>query len=65
MSLVLDTSATLAFLMDDERDSAAVALFEKITTSGASVPTLWSYEVANSLLELLKGKAAENKLIAR
>ena len=61
MTLVLDTSATLAFLMDDERDSAAVALFEKITTSGASVPTLWSYEVANSLTMAVKRGRITNK----
>ena len=49
MSLVLDTSATLAFLLDDERDAAAIALSEKIAIDGATVPNLWPYEVANSL----------------
>lgn len=49
MSLVLDTSATIAFLLDDERNSSTVSLFEKVGASGAIVPTLWAYEVANSL----------------
>ncbi|MEY3596169.1 MAG: hypothetical protein RL543_122, partial [Pseudomonadota bacterium] len=31
MSIVLDTSATLAFLMDEERNSKAVALFVRIS----------------------------------
>ena len=54
MSLVLDTSATLAFLLDDERNASANALFERISASGAIVPNLWPYEVANSLTMAVK-----------
>lgn len=54
MSVVLDTSATLAFLLDDERNSATVALFEAVNLSGAYVPNLWPYEVANSLTMAVK-----------
>ncbi len=49
MSIVLDTSATLAFILEDEQSPASIALFGSISRLGASVPTLWPYEVANSL----------------
>ncbi len=54
MSLVLDTSATLAFLLDDERDAATASLYETISINGAFVPSLWPYEVANSLSVAVK-----------
>lgn len=49
MSIVLDTSATLSFILEDERSPASMALFESISRLGASVPSLWPHEVANSL----------------
>jgi len=49
VSIVLDTSATLAFILEDERSLASMALFESISRLDASVPNLWPYEVANSL----------------
>jgi predicted nucleic acid-binding protein len=49
VSIVLDTSATLAFILEDERSLASMTLFKSISRLGASVPNLWPYEVANSL----------------
>jgi predicted nucleic acid-binding protein len=49
MSLILDCSVTLAFLLDDERSGAIEKLFEKVAYGGAVVPSLWHLEVANSL----------------
>jgi predicted nucleic acid-binding protein len=40
--------------MDDERNPASAALFETISLSGAIVPNLWPYEVANSLTMAVK-----------
>ena len=49
MSLVLDSSATLAWIYSDETTEPIRRLFEAVTNEGAFVPTLWRLEVANSL----------------
>ncbi|MBI1868435.1 MAG: type II toxin-antitoxin system VapC family toxin [Methylocystis sp.] len=50
MSVVLDSSATLAYCFEDERTPAVVAIFEKVVQEGAVVPSLWRFEIANGLL---------------
>ena len=49
MSLVLDSSVTLAWLYSDELTPATQQVFERVTADGACVPSLWRLEVANSL----------------
>ena len=49
MSLVLDSSATLAWIYSDETTDAIRALFDQVADEGAVVPALWRLEVANSL----------------
>lgn len=49
MSLVLDSSATLAWVYGDETTDAIRALFDQVADTGAVVPSLWRLEVANSL----------------
>jgi len=49
MSLVLDSSATLAWIYGDETTDAIRAVFERVADAGAVVPSLWRLEVANSL----------------
>lgn len=49
MSLVLDSSATLAWIYDDESTDPVRAVWERIADTGAVVPALWRLEVANSL----------------
>ena len=49
MSLVLDSSATLAWIYDDEATDPIRALWKPIADTGAVVPALWRLEVANSL----------------
>ena len=49
MSLVLDSSVTLAWLYSDEVTEAIRRVFEAVTEHGAVVPALWRLEVANSL----------------
>jgi predicted nucleic acid-binding protein len=49
VSLVLDSSATLAWIYDEETTAAIRALFDRVADEGAMVPTLWRLEVANSL----------------
>ncbi len=49
MSLILDSSATLAFLLPDEVTPATYNLLEYIFNHGAIAPTFWRIEVANAL----------------
>lgn len=49
MSMVLDCSATLAFLLEDEQTPAIASVFDTVVQDGAVVPFLWRLEVANSL----------------
>lgn len=49
MSLVLDSSATLAWVYMDERSDAIAHVFDQVTSMGAWVPSLWRLEVANVL----------------
>lgn len=49
MSLVLDCSATLAWIHGDETTQAIREVFETVARRGAWVPALWRLEVANVL----------------
>lgn len=49
MSLVLDSSATLAWIYDEETTAAIREVFDRVAEHGAMVPSLWRLEVANSL----------------
>ena len=48
-SLILDSSATLAWIYGDETTDAIRRVFDAIADNGALVPVLWRLEVANSL----------------
>lgn len=56
MSLVLDSSATLAWHFEDERTEAIRTLLRKVVEEGATVPSLWRYEVANGLQMAVRRK---------
>ena len=49
MSLVLDSSVTLAWLYSNEGGAAVEEVFSRVVASRAWVPSLWRLEVANSL----------------
>ena len=49
MSLVLDSSATLAWIYSGETTDPIRRLFEAVGDEGAVVPSLWRLEIANSL----------------
>jgi len=49
MTMVIDSSITLAWLYSDEMTPATQRVFERVVGSRAWVPTLWRLEVANSL----------------
>lgn len=57
MSLILDSSATLAWIFGDETTEAIRQVFYAIAENGAVVPALWRLEVANSLtIAIRKGR---------
>jgi predicted nucleic acid-binding protein len=49
VSLVLDSSATLAWIYSDETTQPIRRVFEAVADDGAVVPALWRLEIANSL----------------
>jgi predicted nucleic acid-binding protein len=49
LSLVLDSSATLAWIYGDETTEPIRRVFDTVIDEGAVVPALWRLEVANSL----------------
>jgi predicted nucleic acid-binding protein len=49
MSLVLDSSATLAWVYSSETTESILQIFDRVCGSGAWAPGLWRLEVANVL----------------
>ena len=49
-SFVLDASVALAWCFDDESTPAAWALLDRLRTTPAHVPALWTLEIGNILL---------------
>lgn len=49
MSMVLDSSITLAWQFREEQTDAALAVLADVSEGGAVVPVLWRFEVANGL----------------
>ena len=49
MSLVLDSSVTIAWLVKDEDSDAVASIILRVINEGAVVPSLWRLEVANVL----------------
>ena len=60
MSLVLDSSATLAWVYSDETTEPVRQLFDMVADEGAIVPSLWRLEVANSLTVAVGGRIDES-----
>ena len=56
MSLVIDSSITLAWFFDDERSDSADAIMQSVSKTGAIVPSLWRLEIANALLMAIRRK---------
>jgi predicted nucleic acid-binding protein len=56
VSVVIDSSITLAWFFEDERSAKAEAVLHQVTESGAVAPALWRLEVANALQMAVKRK---------
>ncbi len=61
MSLVLDSSATLAWIFSDETTEPIRRLFEAVAEQGAFVPSIWRLEVANSLTVALPRRRIDDE----
>ncbi len=56
MSVVIDSSITLAWFFSNERTAAADAVLGQVTESSAVAPSLWRLEVANGLQMAVRRK---------
>lgn len=56
MTLVIDSSMTLAWFFADERSQATDAVLNRVAAAGAIVPSLWRLEVANALQSAVRRK---------
>jgi predicted nucleic acid-binding protein len=54
--LILDSSATLAWIYGDEITETIRSVFDAVAENGALVPALWRLEVANSLTRAVRGR---------
>jgi predicted nucleic acid-binding protein len=58
--LVIDASASLAWLLGDEINEAAVSALARVVEEGAAAPSLWRLEVANALsIAVRRGRCDE------
>ena len=56
MTLVLDASLTVAWYFEDESTDATDALLQRVTATGAVVPSLWRLEVASAFQSAIRRK---------
>lgn len=56
MTLVIDSSAALAWIYDDERTPAIELVFDNVIAGGAWVPGIWLLEIANGLQTGIRGR---------
>jgi predicted nucleic acid-binding protein len=54
VSLVIDSSMTLACYFEDERTAASIAVLHRVAEAGAVLPTLWRLEVLNGLQDAVR-----------
>ncbi len=63
MSLVVDASATLPWLLEDESSDYADHLLQTVLDEGALVPAIWPDEVSNALVMCVRrGRLSEEDL---
>ena len=56
MAFVLDSSVALAWLLQDEAHERTNALADRLEQENAHVPSIWSLEVGNALMNALRRK---------
>jgi len=60
--LVLDSSVTLAWYVEDERSDRTQELLDVVATQGAFVPLHWQLEVGNALLLAMRQRRISPKI---
>lgn len=48
MTVVIDASLTLAWFFENERTPPVNAVLDQVAAAGATVPSLWRFEIANA-----------------
>ncbi len=56
MTLVVDASVAIGWVLRDEDPAYAQAVLEQVLVDGALVPAIWPFEIANVLLSAVKRK---------
>ena len=56
MAFVLDSSVALAWLLQDEANKRTDTLADRLEQENAHVPSIWSLEVGNALMNALRRK---------
>lgn len=51
MSVVIDSTITLAWLFEDEATAASEAILDQLVDGHAIVPAVWQLEVTNALID--------------
>lgn len=65
MSIVLDTSMTIAWLFEGERTEGALLALPRIAAQGGLVPSLWRLEVANVLRNAVRRGRCDEAFVSR
>ena len=65
MTLVVDSSITLAWLLPDENRAAADSVVDQVKEFGAWVPSIWHLEVANGLQQGVRRKRIDQAICGR
>lgn len=60
MSLVADSSITLAWYFRDEQTAESRAVLARVVQHGAVVPAIWRFEVANALQMAVRRKRIDS-----
>lgn len=61
MAFVLDSSVALAWLLQDEAHERTDALADRLEQESAHVPSIWSLEVGNALMNALRRKRVSDR----
>ena len=61
MSVVLDSSATLAWIFADETTEPIRRVFDAVGQQGAFVPSIWRLEIANSLTVAMRRRRIDHE----
>jgi predicted nucleic acid-binding protein len=65
VSLVIDCSVTMAWLLPDENSKTAAKALRLVAKDGAMAPALWMYETQNALLVAKRRRRVDAEFVKR